>query len=819
MNKKIVLLVFFLGILLGVRPITATRLCTVPGDWYNIQAALDDDTCSEINVAAGTWFHTLTVDRDVTIRGEIDADSNPITIVDGNRGGSVVTLVGTPTVVLSQLVLQNGYTPESGGGIYQPRDSHLTLENVHVLNNESGMNGSGLTSIADVVINGAWFANNDSTAISITQGSLTAESLIVEDNLRGLFLSESVANLRSVRFARHTIGGIVAFRSTLHLEFAEMRENIYPGQLGGAVRFSGSDSELSIRDSAFIGNGAFSGGALYLSLTPPFGTENVVLIERTSFDGNRASQSINSPSKGGAISVSGNRSNRLVIRNSSFTGNSADFGGAIHNLYSDIQIEIDSVGFQNNEATTLSGGAIYMGHDNPLIITNSSFDNNRAAEHGGAIANRNDFGFQTSTPVTLTNVAMTNNQAGGNGGAISLDDEFVDLHVQGAYFANNQAANGGAILVRGSEGGSFDMSQSRIEDNSASGDGGGIFGAVSTTFSTSQIERNTAQNGGGFYLTANATVRDASLLENEAVSNGGGVYLANNEFDAARLQIVGNVAGNDGGGMFTTGRASVTDVLYANNSAGNNGGGIASNQEFVFSQGAFAENTANGSGGALYSVGSNARSILTNMSMGNNRAAEGDSIYTDGAVEASYMSIGYDLGQSSSVYKVNSAEIITFDNAIVNGSADNPNLVNCKGATDQISGSNSFDSDGSCTFADSRNLSGVDPLMEPFADNGGFAPTFRLLDGSPAIGMGQDCPQLDQRGFVRSLDNCDVGAYQTDAEVPTAVTYTIQSIESHRATMLLTLTLTMLSMFTVLHLGVVNKQLPTSRGRNRCSET
>jgi hypothetical protein len=61
------------------------------------------------------------------------------------------------------------------------------------------------------------------------------------------------------------------------------------------------------------------------------------------------------------------------------------------------------------------------------------------------------------------------------------------------------------------------------------------------------------------------------------------------------------------------------------------------------------------------------------------------------------------------------------------------------------------------------DLVGVDPLLEPLADNGGATPTHALAPGSPALEavlLKRGCRRPDQRGIVREPAPCDVGAFE-----------------------------------------------------------
>jgi len=53
----------------------------------------------------------------------------------------------------------------------------------------------------------------------------------------------------------------------------------------------------------------------------------------------------------------------------------------------------------------------------------------------------------------------------------------------------------------------------------------------------------------------------------------------------------------------------------------------------------------------------------------------------------------------------------------------------------------------------------ADPELLPLGDNGGPTETMALPEGSPAIDVGADCPERDQRGEARAGE-CDSGAFE-----------------------------------------------------------
>jgi len=65
---------------------------------------------------------------------------------------------------------------------------------------------------------------------------------------------------------------------------------------------------------------------------------------------------------------------------------------------------------------------------------------------------------------------------------------------------------------------------------------------------------------------------------------------------------------------------------------------------------------------------------------------------------------------------------------------------------------------------ESNARTGINPNLEPLADNGGPTMTHALGSGSPAFGSGGSCLNVDQRGEPRPASGCDVGAFEDEDE-------------------------------------------------------
>src|SRR5207249_692195 len=85
-----------------------------------IAAATSGDT---ITIASGTYTETLAISKSLTLAGA----GAGMTIIDGNASGTVISVTASISVSVSGLTIQNGYNPQSGGGIVN--GGMLTLAN------------------------------------------------------------------------------------------------------------------------------------------------------------------------------------------------------------------------------------------------------------------------------------------------------------------------------------------------------------------------------------------------------------------------------------------------------------------------------------------------------------------------------------------------------------------------------------------------------------------------------------------------------------------------------------------------------------------
>jgi predicted outer membrane repeat protein len=148
-------------------------------------------------------------------------------------------------------------------------------------------------------------------------------------------------------------------------------------------------------------------------------------------------------------------------------------------------------------------GAIFVDHDAALMVDGGTFTGN-IAKDGGALEDQSAGGAQVDGATFIANTATE------FGGTIDFDGE-EDGGVQGSVFIGNKAAAGGAIAA-------------------------GSPGVSGSTFI-----HNSAEQGGALYLNAGVeppVLSDIVVRDNTASGDGGGIYTYS--LDISGSQITGN---------------------------------------------------------------------------------------------------------------------------------------------------------------------------------------------------------------------------------------------------------------------------------------
>ncbi|HAG80951.1 MAG TPA: hypothetical protein DCL61_07200 [Cyanobacteria bacterium UBA12227] len=308
---------------------------------------------------------------------------------------------------------------------------------------------------------------------------------------------------------------------------------------GGAGIWAENNTKLTIQNCQFRNNHAngTAGGAI---LTGWGATTTVI---NSKFDNNSCQGNDIGGKKselaGGAIT---SRTGTLIVRNSRFTNNKGLNGGAINIRNSQTTIE-NSTFIRNDSSaggafaphTMGYGGAVYtdgIGWNKPGVIriSNSRFERNKAAGHGGALLLWTYEGDKSivENSTIINNQVIYNISKVSSGGGIQHGNG--DLEIRNTTVAYNRAFQQGGGLTT-------DINYSTIIANSTfygnraespdgkQGLGGGIMlnaGSAPATITKTTIAKNYAgwQGGGVWGNSSKVNLKDSLFSDNFAYNGG-----------------------------------------------------------------------------------------------------------------------------------------------------------------------------------------------------------------------------------------------------------------------------------------------------------
>ena len=363
------------------------------------------------------------------------------------------------------------------------RDVTLKLKQISLANGVAA-SGGAIQNYGNLLVDNTEFIGNSATS----KGGAINNAGSIE-----VFNSSFSGNSAGVG------GGAVSTDNGLLIDDSKFEYNA--SDKGGALHITSRSvirASYSIKSSRFIDNDADSiGGAIYVEL------DNTSLsIDRCSFVKNEARA-------GGAIDLNGVRI--ATIKDSHFSRNSADLGGAIRNH---TNLVVSRSEFQKNIAGG-SGGAI--SNNRTLAITESTFAENRTKRgDGGAISSN---GLLEITDSTLEENQITEAGLGGaisvSGSALIIRSTLSKNHANGNI--DGDLGGGGALFNSGS----LKIINSTLSGNSTKGFGGAIFNTDKVKISSSTIFANSAESGGGIENFGSLVIKNSIVANNQIDSDCG----------------------------------------------------------------------------------------------------------------------------------------------------------------------------------------------------------------------------------------------------------------------------------------------------------
>ncbi len=468
--------------------------------------------------------------------------------------------------------------------------------------------------------------------------------------------------------------------------------------------------------------------------------------------------------------------------------------GAFYPLYCS-GVEVDSCYFGNNTNATGFGGAFFIWNSTDILLTNTIFYSNTAANAGAINYNGSELASPNANNFIIRDCSFSENVATDFGGG-AIWNGSGSYTFENCSFQDNIADNGGHVF-QNAPGNIILFKESQFVNGTANGWGGGLtcYGLdADYTFEACLFEDNTAANLGGAVnngFSAKSTYINCDFEENTSQNSAGGALALQNDSTTVLVFdcIFSNNFASTGGGAIFSGSAQSSAIVEVDgsefwvNSTSTGGGGAISASEFGdddigvlnISNSLFGYNLGSGQGGAVELL--DVDSDITSCLFFGNVASEGAG-----------------AGGAISINATDSNQIVV--NILNSTFADNEGdlaagISNWTGANGAVSNTtiqnNIFRHEGTINYAveggtpvltslggnlsDDGSLSGIltHPKDIEFEDPDFVEPDdfdYTLQDGSIAIdaGVNAGAPALDILGNPR-INDVDLGALENQNTV------------------------------------------------------
>ena len=246
---------------------------------------------------------------------------------------------------------------------------------------------------------------------------------------------------------------------------------------------------------------------------------------------------------------------------------------------------------------------------------------------GGWANNGGGINIQEGSVCTITGGTITGNKAEDSGGGVLVRGKLI---MTGGTISDNKATTGGGLFCT-DKATEVNLKNVIISGNKSSGNGAGIDTHAAMTIEQCVIDNNeitSTDSGGGIYADASGKtveIKNSRLSNNKAKNDGGGIRAHRGTVKMTGGSIVGCSAGRDGGGVYITNEAvfDATDTHIAQNSCSNSGGGICADGKLTMNGGFISENSAKGAGGGIFCDTDATDVTLTNVVIDKNEAKDG----------------------------------------------------------------------------------------------------------------------------------------------------------------------------------------------------
>lgn len=333
--------------------------------------------------------------------------------------------------------------------------------------------------------------------------------------------------------------------------------------------------------------------------------------------------------------------------------------------------------------------------------------------------------FELGTPtLTVQRLTFTRGNSGSNGGAIGIlhaDLTIVESEITGNAATGSggnpgNGGNGGGVYIDG-VGQTVSLCGVPLTDNGANAYGGGLFRVSNDGVGAMAIDRSSVLG---------------NTIPDQSPSMAGGLYLQGVQIDMHDTTVAWNEARSAGGVFVGPGGTTLqmTNVTLAENTAlASLAGGIAISSGVTgeIRNATIARNAAPGAVAFAGATTGGAQVVLRNTIVADSVAGNA---WNPISCLATFLEGGGNL---------------QWPVARAGGGSDVPDAL--------------------C----SASIAVTDAELGALQHNGGPTLTIRPAADSPAIAVGANCPEKDQRGVVRPLGICAAGAVELAPEVSAAL--------------------------------------------------
>lgn len=568
----------------------------------------------------------LVLAGELTIQGP---GANDLT-VSGNLQSRVFRVLQDASVSVSGLTIWNGYSANSGGGVYS----------------------DGSLAITNCAFSGKWAHSGGAV---YNAGVLTITNSSVASNTAD-FAGGGIKNVGSLAISGSTITG----NSAMDISYGS----------GGGIENTGT---LAITNSTISGNGSIENGGGIYSWGGSLTISNSTISGNSSWYG------------GGIFS-----SRSLDITNSTISGNTSQPGGQGGGVYTNT---LHPVSIRNSTiAANLGNGGIHIADGSPVMVSsivagNAGGDllgdplgagstNNlvQDAAHAGGLThgvNGNLVGVDPLLSVLAVNGGLTKTmglQAGSPALGVGLNPASLTTDQRGGLFARGTSVDIGAYqrqtlaLV-------VDTNSDAVDGNYSAGSlslreaidvcnanpladaitfasalsattitlGGSellVFGELMITgpgINSMSISGSQATRVFEIASNANVSISKLTIKDGNGASLAGGVYInANASLKLVEVALSGNTSSGGAGGIHNDGMLTITNSTISGNTASSShGGGINNTGTLTIAGSTISQNTAQSpySGGGVNNFG---LLTITNSQISANAALYGGGVNNSG---------------------------------------------------------------------------------------------------------------------------------------------------------------------------------------------